>query len=242
MKFRQLYSGSQGNAYLVTSSTGQKMLIECGVTWKNLLSALNYDLSGIECCLITHHHKDHCKAINDVLKAGIDCYASKETWLEIRPEQDRRSYPLLEGCLYDRNGFRFRAFSSNHDTPGSLLFVIEADEELMLFATDTAYLSQGFKMPFNIIAIECSYDKDVLMYRVENKKIDEALAKRLLNSHMSRSEAKRYLRAECNLSLCREIHLLHLSSGNMADSVAEIKAEFEDAFMIQIRTVQDEKN
>ena len=237
MRFQQLYSGSEGNAYLVTSSTGRKLLVECGVTWKKMLASLNYDLSEIDCCLITHHHKDHCKSASDVMLSGIDCYASKETWQGLELDSSRRKFRILDGVLYERGAFKFRAYPSNHDVPGSLLFVIKADSEFLLFVTDSAWVSQKFPMPFNIIAIECSYDPDILREREENKEIDGALAKRLLTSHMSKYETMRYIKEDCDLEHCREINLLHLSSGNMGGTAAEIKAEFEDEFMIDVRTV-----
>ena len=90
-------------------------------------------------------------------------------------------------------------------------------------------------MKFSIIALECSYDPYLLADRVRNGTINETLAKRLLDSHMSKDETKRYLANCCNLSKCKEIHLLHMSGDNIIK--ANARREFKDLFMIETRTV-----
>ncbi len=56
MIFRQHYSGSSGNLYEIVANSGARLLIEAGVTWKKLQKALDYNLSNIEACLISHGH------------------------------------------------------------------------------------------------------------------------------------------------------------------------------------------
>ena len=71
-------SGSAGNCYRITDGT-TSILIECGIPIKDIRSGLGYQLSEISACLISHEHKDHCVAIKDILKLGIDCYMSQGT-------------------------------------------------------------------------------------------------------------------------------------------------------------------
>lgn len=235
MRFRQLYSGSEGNAYLITSSTGKRLLIECGITWPKLLEALDYDLNSIACCLISHFHMDHCKAVPQLITAGIDAYGSKETWMALSLGSSRRAYSIELGAVYERDGFHFTAYNSNHDLPGSLLFHVQCDNENLLFATDTSHIKQKFNFPFDIICIECSYDKKILQQRVDTGSIDEELAKRLLTSHLEKDETMRYLNDFCDLSKCREIHLLHLSSSNI-DKEKTVN-DFENEFLIEVITI-----
>jgi len=56
MKVKILGSSSKGNSYLLESSTGEILIIECGIAWKEILKGLNYDLKGVIACLITHEH------------------------------------------------------------------------------------------------------------------------------------------------------------------------------------------
>ncbi|MZK62262.1 MBL fold metallo-hydrolase, partial [Clostridium beijerinckii] len=73
-----LASGSTGNCYIVQAGD-EILLLECGINFKNIKQGLGFDLSKVKGCLVTHEHKDHSKAINEVMKAGIDVYMSEGT-------------------------------------------------------------------------------------------------------------------------------------------------------------------
>lgn len=49
-------SGSIGNSYIL-SVGGEKLLIELGVNFKSILKSLNFDLSGVRACLVSHAHR-----------------------------------------------------------------------------------------------------------------------------------------------------------------------------------------
>ena len=233
MKFNQHYSGSKGNLYEVVANNGERLLIDPGVTWKKLQAALNYDLSNISGALCSHEHKDHCKAVEDVTGAGIDVYASKGT-LGALDIPKRRTHELHAetqkiGC------FAVHSFRSNHDAVHPLLFIVLADDEALLFATDTSHIAQRFWTHLSIIAIECSYEKAILNKMVKEGKVHEELAKRLINSHMEKDNAIDYLDKYCNLSKCHEIHLLHMSGNHI--NKEKTRKEFEDKFFIETRII-----
>lgn len=48
-------SGSKGNCY-VANINGTQILLECGVPIKVIQKALNFKLSNIDACLVTHEH------------------------------------------------------------------------------------------------------------------------------------------------------------------------------------------
>jgi phosphoribosyl 1,2-cyclic phosphodiesterase len=241
MKFDQLYSGSKGNLYVVSAGNGKRLIIDPGVTWKKLQKALNYDLTGIVGCLLTHEHKDHSKAVKDILQAGIYVFASQGTLdaIDLKLANHRRAKVIRDKSVV-RIGlnadFKFRAFSVSHDATEPLGFVIKADDEYLLFATDTSHIRQQFMTLFNIIAIECSYDKAILNKRVESGDINEEVAKRLLTSHTEKQEAMRYIRKFCDISKCREIHLLHCSRDNL--NIEQTKTEFANKFFIEVKVVE----
>jgi len=233
MTFDQLYSSSTGNLYVVTANNSERLLIECGVAWPKLIKALNYNLEGIKGCLLTHEHIDHSKAIHDVIKAGIDVFASKGTIDAIDIKGRHIRYIKNRDVGLIGNTLRFKAFNTNHDAAEPLGFIVHeiATGENLLFATDTSHITQRFKLKFDIIAICCSYNGEYLAKRVKEKTINETVAKRLLTAHMEHNETKRYLSEFCDLSRTRVLHLLHLSHDNI--NKKKIKADFEKTFFIQ---------
>lgn len=222
MTFEKYYSSSRGNLYTVTATNGNRLLIECGVTWKRLEKALKFNLQGIEVCLLSHEHKDHSKAVEDVLKAGIRVLASPGTLNAIEESLHLHRHVIVVGNVVDKviwcfESFKVFCFPIHHDAAQPLGFVIHEKEtgECLLFATDTSHITQRFSIPFDIIAIEASYDKEILQERVDKGDINEEVAKRLLNSHQEWRVALRYLKDFCNLSKCRQVFLLHPSGENL---------------------------
>lgn len=231
MIFRSHFSGSSGNLYEIISATNKRLLIDPGITWKKLQKALSYDLTNIVGCLLSHEHADHSKAVEDVLQAGIDVYASAETFESLGVVH--RKAKVIEACrTCSMDGFEVFPFNLNHDVP-ILGFIIEdiGSSESTLFVTDTSHIKQRFGLAFNIISICCGYDGAVLRDRVDRGDINEELAKRLLTSHMEKQVAMDYIDKCCDLSKCTEIHLLHLSQNNI--NAEEVRKEFEDKFFVK---------
>jgi len=238
MRFEQLFSGSSANLYTVSTMTGKSLLIECGVPYKKLLKALKYDLSNIEAVLCSHEHKDHSKAILELMEAGQDIYSSAGTFSALGIKEDcpqyRRAKIIKDKDLVRFPSFQVFAFKTNHDAQEPLGFAIRepATNEYMLFATDTSFLEQRFAYPFKIIALECSYNKEILQHRVDTNDINETLAKRLLTSHLEKTETMRYIEQFCDLSKCTEINLLHCSADNLDKE--KTCQEFEQKFKISV--------
>ena len=236
MDFNQLYSGSSGNLYTVTANNGKRLLIECGVTWSKLQRALKYDLNGIEACFLTHEHEDHSKAVKNVLKAGIDVYCSHGTVDALGLDNERRIGVVADKTLVKLEDFQVYCFDTNHDAAEPLGFIVRADNEFLLFAIDTSHITQQFKYQFNIIAIECSFEAEILHSRVESGAIPESCAKRLLESHMEKQTTIDYIDKFCDLSKCREIDLLHMSSDNINSE--KTRVEFEKRYFRETKIVK----
>jgi len=249
-------SSSVGNLYEVVAGNGQRLLIECGVTWAKLQKALKYDLTNIAGCLLSHEHKDHSKAVEDVMAAGIDVWASEGTFKAIED-----SLPLHRRANVVRGKERFflaKTFEvfpfvlknkdgeMCHDAAEPMGFKIKdkTDGEEMLFVTDTRSIPAAFGVEFSLVAICCGYDVAVLRQREAAGTIDPSLAKRLLTSHMEQETTKLYLRKACCLGKCTEIWLLHCSRDNLdAEKVrSEIELEFFVKTVIAGKEVKNGRN
>ncbi|MHC4324091.1 MAG: MBL fold metallo-hydrolase [Planctomycetota bacterium] len=233
MRFNSYFSSSKANLYEVIASSGKRLLIECGCTWKQLLKAIDHDLSNIAGCIISHSHNDHSKAIEDVMDNGIDVYSSEDTFNAIEESlhlhRRARVIRALER-FYVGSEFIVMPFAVEHDVP-CMGFVVHADHESLLFITDTMMIKQRFGCAFNIIAICCSYDGETIRDLVEAEKINETYAKRLISSHMEKNTTKSYIKDCCNLDKCTEIHLLHMSGSNIDKE--KVRAELEKEFFIK---------
>jgi phosphoribosyl 1,2-cyclic phosphodiesterase len=57
MYVKCLGSGSkQGNCYALTDNDGKILLLDCGISLKDIKSGIGFKVSNIVGCLITHSH------------------------------------------------------------------------------------------------------------------------------------------------------------------------------------------
>ena len=204
MKFQALASSSAGNAYVV-SDEDTRILLECGVSHTKLQKLSGFSLSEFQACLVSHEHKDHAKAVADLISRGMAVYMSPGTADALETD----GVELIEHMeQFTVGSLDIVPFTTFHDAAEPLGFLIKSrvDGDVLAFATDTVNLRYQFP-GLNILAIEANYDKAILE-RCE--KMPEKVRYRITNSHMEIDTLCDYLRS-LDLSQCREIHLLHLS-------------------------------
>ncbi|CWU06182.1 MBL fold metallo-hydrolase [Listeria monocytogenes] len=211
MNIKTIASGSKGNAYVISSGRS-RLLIECGINFDKIRKALNFDLSTVEGCLISHEHGDHVAGVKKMLRtSNIKLYASEGTLSVLKP-LDSQQVVLKEKVAQNIGEWIVLPFRTEHDAKEPLGFMIQHKNERLLFITDSYYVRYKFKN-INYLMIECNYSADILEENVINKVIHPVQKKRVLQSHFSLENVKDFLKAN-DLSHLREIHLLHISEKN----------------------------
>ncbi len=211
MDIKVLASGSSGNCYYI-SDGDSPLLIECGLPWKQIQQGIGFRTSELAGCLVSHEHQDHCKAVRDVMKAGIDCYMSAGT-AEALGISGHRLHIIKAKQQFRIGTWTILPFETQHDAAEPLGFLLaNQDEDKLLYATDTYYLKYKFQ-GLRHIMIECNYALDILQKNVAAGTVPAAVKDRVLRSHFSLENVKGFLRAN-DLSDVREIWLLHLSDNN----------------------------
>lgn len=218
MTFTSLASSSRGNCYVV-SDRQTVILLECGIPFRRLKRSLGFDLSAVRACLVSHEHKDHAKSVTDLIKSGVEVFASEGTAGAL----DCDLISTVEAGRQFRVGsLEVMPFRTWHDAEQPLGFLVysRADGERLVFATDTVNL--GYRFPgVNLLALEANYDASIL---ARCERMPEKVRRRVTNSHMEINTLCRYLRT-LDLSACRALYLLHLSNA----------ASSEGHFLSQVR-------
>ena len=210
MEFKVLASGSSGNCYRI--SDGQtELLLECGISLRQIREGLDFRLSSVAGCLCTHLHQDHAKSCKDLLRAGVDIYTSQGT-IDALGLTGHRVHAVAALQWFSIDTWRILPFGTEHDVPEPLGFVLESSGDRALFATDTAYIR--YQIPgLTHVLIECNYDLDVLNESVKEGRVDPAVKRWIIRNHMSLQRLKAFLLAN-DLSRVKQIWLLHLSADN----------------------------
>lgn len=212
MKLKVISTGSIGNAYVLYNEH-EALLIECGVKITDIKKALGFDLSNVVGCIVSHSHGDHAKSINEVMKLGINTYASIETFsatgLSVKSS---RQIEIVPKQSFQVGNFKILPFDCKHDVP-CLGFLIDHPEcGKTLFLTDTYYCKYTFPGMNNII-IEANYSKEIIDRKYGADSGKEFLRNRILKSHFSLANCKDMLSSN-DLSKVNNIVLIHLSDSN----------------------------
>lgn len=222
MKLKVIGSGSKGNAYLLGNEQ-EALLIECGVNFKQIKEALNFNFKNIIGCIVTHEHGDHGKGVKDCMAAGIDVHATKGTHTALKTLNNHRAKTIVLQEVFKIGNFKIKAFDIIHDALEPCGFLINhPDCGNVLFITDLIFCAYTFPDLNNII-IEANYDEDIAKRKLNDM---EFLRNRIIKNHMSIDTTEKTLKAN-DLSKVNNIVLIHLSDSNSDEKA--FKTRIEDA-------------
>lgn len=213
MRVKVLGSSSKGNCYLLESAAG-KLLLECGIKFKDIQEGVGYKFTDILGCLLTHEHNDHKKSYKELLDKGVKIFTSQGTKMSLDVKYDFTVQVVKANEQFKIGDFIILPFETNHDVIEPLGYLIydTISKEKLLFATDTYYLKNRFK-DVNYYLIECNYSLQTLKQNTYYGKLDKSRYIRTLKSHMSLETLIDFFRV-ADLKSTQEIVLVHLSDQN----------------------------
>lgn len=204
LTFHALASSSHGNAYLV-SDGDTRILVECGISWKQLQQRLGFSIATLDGVLLSHEHKDHSHCHDKMTKSGLAVYASLGTATALKNELIQ---VVDAGEAFSIGTLDVLPFPVFHDAQEPFGFLIRSrrDGEKLLFATDTVNLA--YQCPgVNLVAIECNYSQPILE---RSTRMPASVRTRIMNTHMEVGNTVAWLK-QLDKGYCRKVYLLHLS-------------------------------
>jgi len=211
MDIKILASGSSGNAYHISDGK-TSLLLDAGISIKRIQIGIGFRLSQVSAALISHEHNDHCKAVPDLIRAGVDIYAPDEVYAakQVTGPRCRSAEPMRKIQI---GSFTVMPFDCQHDvTNYGYLIKSHVTGEQLLYFTDTYYVKYTFPGCDYIMA-ECNYSIEAINGSIAAGYLPVELKKRLVQSHMSIDNLLDMLKAN-DLSKIKQIYLLHLSDNN----------------------------
>ena len=197
MKIKTIASSSSGCCYVIESN-GEKLLIECGVSLKKIREALDFDFSNVVGCLISHEHKDHCKAFSEIsIKTTIPIYGC--SWLT-QGRCEKVEHNIVFHCGFE---FKIKPIKLTHDVE-CFGYIIKIDNEILLYATDTSEVPYQIKGLTHLM-IEANHSIELLL----ESDAPKSVIARSADNHFSINQAVEL--AGRHRDTLKEVHLLHLS-------------------------------
>lgn len=210
-----LGSSSRGNGYLLDCGD-ESLIIECGVSFKALAEATQYDISKIKAAICTHKHKDHAAYIKQYQQHGIPVYSSRDVALKFDGVIE-----MMPMRKYQLGGFTVIPLLAHHDVE-CLSFIIDHKSfGRIAFITDSYRWT--YKVP-NITywMIEANYDKEIAIA----KKCDGMGIRSQSQYHMDINETMNTLKQN-HSATTMEVFLIHLSNELSNASAFEMRIKKE---------------
>lgn len=204
MRLKCLGSSSAGNCYLLTSDSGETLILDCGIPIKEIKKGLDWNIKDVVGVLCTHKHLDHSKSVNDFKAMGIPICKPYET--------------LLMNQFLANSYFTVRAFdlttvdgrwthtnADGTECPCYGFLITHKEMGKLLYITDTELIKWRFK-DINHILLGVNYDKDLV-------DTDNPKANHVFRGHLSIDTACDFVKANDSDSL-QNVIMCHLSSEN----------------------------
>jgi phosphoribosyl 1,2-cyclic phosphodiesterase len=199
-----LGSGSSGNCALIYDSRGKCIILDLGLSWKDINEGLDSDISNVSAALVTHaHFKDHSKSVLNALYRQIKVYGNEDICSKYKG--CRLMKPKLK---YNIDGFKIETFELVHNVPNNAFIIDTYDGIRILYCTDTQIIPEVIH-DVNYAIIECNYDFDIVFERGLAGK-DSASH---FEYHHSLQNCIEYL-SKINHPNLRQVIISHLSDSN----------------------------
>jgi len=240
MRLRVLGSGSQGNCLAVRSAAGTLVLVDCGLSCREIerrAYACGFDPGDAEAVLFTHDHSDHISGLATYHKhnPAAALFANGETAEAItaRTGVDEGWFVFDNDEPFNVQGFRITPFALSHDAANPVGFLIEdtstppkesfassTDSAALFIATDTGRVTEPMRRAFasaDCAILESNYDPVLL----ETSDRAWSLKRRISSDsgHLSNEEAADFLRSANPMRL-KTLILAHISRQCNAPDIA----------------------
>ena len=224
--FAPLASSSSGNALLAVS--GQtRLLVDAGISLRRLTAALSaFDIKpeDLTAVLITHEHSDHVSGLPLLAaRTSVPIYTSRGTAAALAaktPALSVRLRAFASGDSFEAASAGVETFSTPHDTPDSVGYILHLDSFRAAVVTDLGHVPDwlpGRLAGTEAILLESNHDIGLLRaggYPAFLKRRISGDRGHLSNEHASRAAIL------CARSGTKHIVLGHLSRENNRPDLA----------------------
>lgn len=216
MLLRCAGTGSSGNAYALISNDGEILLIECGVSWRQILRMIDFQPSKVVGCICSHMHGDHVMAYKDLMKNGVQIYTNNETVLHFEIVAGEKMIGVPEKIPFVIGNFTVQAFPLPHTTqdrdtgkiipcPNFGYFIQHEEMGTLVYMTDFEFPTMSFRQAkIQHLLCEVNYC-DELVER------EEANYQHRLQGHLSLNTFKEKVLKQNLTPAMQTITLCHLS-------------------------------
>ena len=205
MRLKCLGSSSAGNCYLLTSGSGETLILDCGIPIKEIKKGLNWNIKNVVGVLCTHRHLDHSKSVKDFRQMGIRIYGLYSKAVPMKTMKIGE-FTVKPFDLTTIDGNWTHTDANGEPCPIYGFLITHKEMGRMLYITDCEVVKWKFK-DINHILLGVNYDKDLI------DRDNTGKANHVFRGHLSIDTACDFVKANYSDSL-QNVIMCHLSSEN----------------------------
>jgi phosphoribosyl 1,2-cyclic phosphodiesterase len=204
MKLKCIATGSTGNCYLLTSDSGETLILDCGIPIKEIKKGLDWNVKDVVGVLCTHKHLDHSKSVKDFEAMGIPVFAP---YISEKPMKiGNGDFRVQAFDLTTIDGNWTHTDANGEPCPIYGFLITHKEMGRMLYITDCELIKWRFK-DINHILLGVNYDKDLI------DRDNTGKANHVFRGHLSIDTACDFVKANYSNSL-QNVIMCHLSAEN----------------------------
>ena len=210
MHLKCLGSSSAGNCYLLTSESGETLILDCGVPISEIKKGLDWNIRNVVGCVVTHRHIDHSKSVSDLRKIGIKVatpYLANDVYSLVRLYFDHTRFRVIAFELATKDGKWTHTNADGSECPCYGYVISHPEMGKLLYVTDTEFVKWRFD-DLNHILLGVNYDKNMVDMSNTTK------ASHVLRGHMSIDTACKFVEVNYSPDDVKNVIMCHLSSEN----------------------------
>lgn len=172
MQFQVISSGSKGNmTYIKTEEAN--ILIDAGISIKEVKNRTNIDLSNIDAIFITHEHIDHVKYIESIARlSDAVIYVNENSFKKIAQKYIKDLNGLKVKFLEPNNRIKVKdvkisSLNLQHDSECCYGYIFVSNEKALAYCTDTGYIPLPYielLKKVDSLIIESNHDVEMLLH------------------------------------------------------------------------------
>lgn len=207
MRLKCLGSSSAGNCYLLTSDSGETLILDCGIPIKEIKKGLNWNIRNVVGCIVSHVHADHSKSVKDFETMGIPIFAPYLG--DSCKSMNMGEFTVKPFDLTTIDGNWTHTDADGTPCPIYGFLITHKEMGRMLYITDCEVIKWRFK-DIDHILLGVNYDKEMV------DRSNPAKNNHVFRGHLEIGTACDFVKANYSDHL-QNVIMCHLSSEN-ADS------------------------
>ena len=210
MYVKCLGTGSSGNCYALVDKVGNILLLDAGISLKEIKIGIDFQVSKIVGCLCTHAHSDHSLALKDIGKMGVPIVAP---YLE-KPKSDYiKGFVVMYFALTDSDGKFVHSNADGSECPVYGFFITSDVEPLrMVYITDCEFCKYRFS-ELDTLLLGINY----MDSKIDNE--EETKKRHILNGHMSLDTGVEFIKVCDREKTLKNVIVCHMSESNSDEKI-----------------------